>query len=396
MKTTQKEQHFNQLLEKLILWCEKQIKNDRHIDQQTRFESLKSEWKNRLTLWDEINPFVKATLNITDLYPDEFAIRGTVGDLCNKLVQKAEQPVTADNEKDSLKNGFSPIPAEERVDQPTVLILSSPRSGSTLLRTMLTGHSELNAPPELHLLGYSDLKTRERRMVDKGKIWMLSGLMQTIASQMHMSEDEAFALLSKLTVRELPIHRVYKLIHSSSSKSILIDKSPSILRENASLLHTKQMFKEPKYIHLIRHPGAVIESMERMRHIILPHLSENFKDRFSRLKEAEKIWRNYNINALNFLPTIPNKQHIKVLYENLVHDPRTEMKSIAQFIGVEYEDAMLDPYSGDRLISGIGDPNISSHDKVDPKLAESWRENLGDYSFDNETIELADQLGITI
>src|SRR5262249_50082495 len=41
-----------------------------------------------------------------------------------------------------------------------ILILSSTRSGSTLLRVMLGGHERLFAPPELELLGFESLGQR--------------------------------------------------------------------------------------------------------------------------------------------------------------------------------------------------------------------------------------------
>ena len=39
-------------------------------------------------------------------------------------------------------------------------VLSSVRSGSTLLRVMLAGHPDLFCPPELHLLPYADMRER--------------------------------------------------------------------------------------------------------------------------------------------------------------------------------------------------------------------------------------------
>ncbi|MEH1949605.1 MAG: phosphopantetheine-binding protein [Nostoc sp.] len=42
-----------------------------------------------------------------------------------------------------------------------IFILSSPRSGSTLLRVMLAGHPSLFSPPELHLLPFNTMRERE-------------------------------------------------------------------------------------------------------------------------------------------------------------------------------------------------------------------------------------------
>ncbi len=50
---------------------------------------------------------------------------------------------------------------EER--NPSMLfLLSSPRSGSTLLRAMLAGHPALFSPPELHLLTFYSMKQSKK------------------------------------------------------------------------------------------------------------------------------------------------------------------------------------------------------------------------------------------
>ncbi|OQW93758.1 MAG: hypothetical protein BWK79_09495, partial [Beggiatoa sp. IS2] len=58
---------------------------------------------------------------------------------------------------------LSSIPSYVKANKnpPAVFILSSPRSGSTLLRVMLAGHSQLFAPPELHLLTFNTLAERQ-------------------------------------------------------------------------------------------------------------------------------------------------------------------------------------------------------------------------------------------
>src|SRR3979409_2802780 len=54
-----------------------------------------------------------------------------------------------------------PVPVAPRKNRRAVLVLSPPRSGSTLLRVMLGGHPELFAPPELELLAFSTLAERQ-------------------------------------------------------------------------------------------------------------------------------------------------------------------------------------------------------------------------------------------
>src|SRR5438874_2417 len=48
-------------------------------------------------------------------------------------------------------------PLHQVRNRPAAFLLSSPRSGSTLLRVMLAGHPALFVPPELHLLPFSSM-----------------------------------------------------------------------------------------------------------------------------------------------------------------------------------------------------------------------------------------------
>ena len=45
-----------------------------------------------------------------------------------------------------------------------IFVLSAPRSGSTLLRVMLAGHSRLFSPPELHMLGFRGMAERQQAL----------------------------------------------------------------------------------------------------------------------------------------------------------------------------------------------------------------------------------------
>ncbi len=382
------------ILDKVISWCKLQQEGHQVINEYSLFETINEAWKNRLVLWDALNPFVRETLNIQHFYPDEISVKETIGGLCRKLTDKISIPFELEQNYYAHEDILDYIPPDAQITKPTIFILSSPRSGSTLFRTMLAGHPELNAPPELHLLGFKSMKSRERSIVKAGTIWMLYGLMQTIANQMKISEDEAFALLSIFTQKDMPIQRIYELIHSSSSKPILVEKTPFMVRSLAIMRQSQLMFNNPKYIHLVRHPGAVIESLERMRHILDPTIEKRHKTRLSRLNVSEKEWNTQNKSALKFLSSLPTSQHTTVVYENLVHNTESEIRRVADFIGVAFHESMLDPYSGERLIHGIGDPNITNHNKVNPQLAHSWKTNLCGYTLEAETTELAKQLGI--
>ena len=75
--------------------------------------------------------------------------------------------------------------------------------------------------------------------------------------------EQAKAVVDNLTQPDLPIQEVYRLIQQQASPRILVDKTPSYAKSMKTLGRTEALFDQPKYIHLVCHPYAVIESFVR-------------------------------------------------------------------------------------------------------------------------------------
>ncbi|OOZ42332.1 hypothetical protein BOW53_00385 [Solemya pervernicosa gill symbiont] len=369
-----------EIIKRISSWC---LKNttaslSTEIEADTLFFEVDERWEHRLILWREINPFVKEHIGVSDLYPDELNARLTIRQLAKQLTStplETEQPPHSDH-----------FP-ENKIKDPTLFILGVPRSGTTLFRTLLTGHPLLNAPPELHLLGYNTMKARERKIVDAGPMWKLYGLAQTLAEQLNMSIGEAFIYVSNLTYRDIPIHKLYQLIHSTSSKPILIDKTPSYIRNINIIASAERIFEEPKYIHLVRHPCAVTDSMMRLKEAdVLFQNLDTFHD-------MENMWLERNRTAIAFLETIPGKRKFLIRYEDLIQNTEQKMHELCNFIGINFSEAMLTPYSGNRLIDGIGDPNLKTRNNVDHTLVDAWRARVDTRHLSDDSRELAIHFG---
>jgi hypothetical protein len=73
------------------------------------------------------------------------------------------------------------------------------------------------------------------------------------------------------------------------------------------------------------------------------------------------------------------------------------MKNICEFLGIPFEESIIDPYDGKRrMIDGPGDPNIFQHDKIESNLGEVWKKISLPRPLSNETGELALELGYTM
>ncbi len=306
------------------------------------------------------------------LYPREFYERPQIVDLAAYLAREFTKTHEQAVKPTSIRSQAKLNLLKDKLP-PAAFILSSPRSGSTLLRVMLAGHSGLFSPPELHLLPFDNMAEREAKL---GVSQLGEGLKRAFMALKGISAAESQALVAELTQENLSVAEAYQMLQQLAGDRLLIDKSPTYASKRETLAKAETIFNNAKYIHLVRHPYAVIESFARMRMDKLvgsvdgdPH------------KLAELIWRDSNQNILDFAQDIDPQRYHLVYYEDLVSKPQAVMTEICNFLEVPYHEAVLTPYQGDRLTDGVndramslGDPNFLNHQKIDANLAQTWRE----------------------
>jgi hypothetical protein len=273
----------------------------------------------------------------------------------------------------------------DKVKEPTVFVLNCPRSGSTLFRCMLMGHPFLYAPPELHLAEFHSMRERERQMADAGQDWKMMGLAQTIAHLTGWNKWQAFHYLSHLTKRDVSVPEIYRLIHELCPKTILVDKSPSII---GHLQRIEECFDNPRYLFLTRHPYATIESM--MLNRVNPPFPKHT------LAQAEQAWLEVNRNILSFSETIPRGRWHQLSFEELMGTTEHTLQGVTDFLGVAYDSAMANPYKGERLLSGVGCVNLPKRTRVERELGEAWKQVRLPRKLSASTTALAAQLGYEV
>jgi amino acid adenylation domain-containing protein len=274
----------------------------------------------------------------------------------------------------SMANWVRSIPARtaEKRNPAMVFLLSSPRAGSTLLRVMLAGHSQLFCPPELHLLQFNDLQQRKDLL---GESYLTEGLERAFMELKGMRVEQSRSLIESLIDRRASIQQVYGLLQDGAHPRLLVDKSPTYALNTETLEQAEYLFQDPKYIHLTRHPLSVIESFVRKR---MDRLLGIAADDPSRI--AEQVWSEANANIIDFFEGIDSSRRLRVCYEELVRNPKEVMQAVCSFLDLPFEEALLKPYEGHRMTEGIhgisvgiGDPNFLNHDSIDAALADSWK-----------------------
>ncbi|WP_443059707.1 sulfotransferase family protein [Streptomyces sp. NBC_00443] len=248
---------------------------------------------------------------------------------------------------DDSEAGYTAPPAPRLVESP-VFVLSSVRSGSTLLRVLLNSHSRIRAPHEMHLRTLHVHLSRE--------------FTAAAMRELELDKDELEHLLWD---------RVLHLELTRSGKDVIVDKTPP----NTLIwprLH--RCWPQARHILLLRHPAAVIASLTSRRadpdHEAVRAEVLGYSEK---LEEARQ-----NLDA-----------HV-IRYEELTAEPERVTRGICGYLGLPWEPGMLDygaqdhgtlrPQLGDwssTLKSGRIQPARSAHPDVElperlAELARAW------------------------
>jgi len=279
-----------------------------------------------------------------------------------------------------------------------IFILAPPRSGTTLLRVMLAGHPELFAAAELQMLGFNNLQERKQAYSGKYKLWR-EGSIRAIMEIKSCDADEAGALMSQFEEQQLTTKQFFAVLQEWIGDKILVDKSPSYGLDLLSLQKAEMDFEDPMFIHLVRHPYAMIKSFERYHMDQVLFLKQQ---PFSPRMLGELVWYVTHRNILEFQKQIPQNRYFRICFEDMVNNPDSTMQSLCERFGLSYHSNLVDPYQDieNKMIDGLhkvsipmGDTNLLTHKSINPKVAESWKGVLDNNFISDLTWQLAEELG---
>lgn len=308
------------------------------------------------------------------IYPDEIsklADAGRLAELLSVEFSRQRNPhwVKAATFQTTLAACLPICPAETRAwetkNARAVFLHSAPRSGSTLLRLLLAGHPDLFSPPELGLLMGRSMSEWKSRLLSS---FSAEGLVAALAELQGGDAEAARTALDDLVRRDVAVKDVYALLQEGARGRMLVDKTPLYGLSIEALRRAECYFDQPRYIHLVRHPFAVIDSFVRKRFDRI--FTQEAVDPY---RFGEDMWAECETNLAAFFREIGPERVFRLKFEDLVADVDGSMRALADFLEIDFHPDMVDPYLGDRIASGLGDPDVLNHSRVEPELAERWR-----------------------
>jgi amino acid adenylation domain-containing protein len=316
------------------------------------------------------------------------------------------EPADLAHVRDILREHAVPLAASEPAgegngmpkNRPAVFVLSPPRSGTTLLRVILGGHPRLFAPPELELLSFATLQQRIAVFSGRDSFW-LEGALRAVMEIKGCDADEAKRLMAECEDQDWTTRRFYRQLQDWLGDRLLVDKTPSYALRPQSLQRMEDEFDRPYYLHLLRHPQAVIRSFEEAK---LDQLFFRYPHPFPTRKLAELIWTLSHQNIRAFLAQVPSERRLEVRFEDLVARPEAVVGEMCRFLGLDLEPAMLRPYEDKkgRMTDGIhpesrmlGDVKFHDYRGIEAKAADRWREMQAEDQLGEVTWQTAEALG---
>lgn len=236
-------------------------------------------------------------------------------------------------------------PGDRLLERPA-FILSTVRSGSTLLRVLLDSHSQLHAPHELHL--------RDLAVQVRGKP-AAKALTELGLDDRHLE----YLLWDRLLHREL----------EQRGKRYVVNKTPTDVFIADRIL---ECWPDARLLFLLRHPAAIARSRGEAR----PQDTE---------EQNLAVVRRYAEALERAREAYPG---CMIRYEDLTVEPRGELGRICSFLDVAFEEQMLeyDRFDHGRYQVGLGDwaakirsgvihPAVPAPQEVPPALGdlcEAW------------------------
>lgn len=241
------------------------------------------------------------------------------------------------------------------MNQQPIFILGAHKSGTTLLRNLLSGHPDLFVVPfESHFFPLADrnvdyeyrknrakglsveemeanfkdwIKTQNEAVDPMGDTFV-TGKLNTDTFNRSFSLAESDSDKIRFEKYMSAIHECLGLGKLSSEKRV-VEKSV----ENAEFaVELSKLFPEARFIHIVRNPYSNFVSLRKYKSIgvgypLLNRMMKTFQNSFHFLLENPKTIAHYKV----------------VRYEDILTETEQVMRQISEFLEIEFTETLLQP-----------------------------------------------------
>jgi protein-tyrosine sulfotransferase len=210
---------------------------------------------------------------------------------------------------------------------PIIFIGGSPRSGTTLMRSILDAHPKVSCGEETRIIP---------KFIDFSK--------NNFKNDPEQKRMEEAGITSEIVDAASSAY-IYEIIKRHSFNSpVLCTKDPT------DLMHTEylsRLFPEAKFILMVRDARATVFSVGSRAINSAGYSKKSVRDYRGNLENWNNLYKNMYNQCLNVGPD----RCLLVHYEQLVLKPEKEIRNIMNFLKIEWNDAVLshEKYIGSKI-----------------------------------------------
>ncbi|WPP52616.1 sulfotransferase family protein [Catalinimonas niigatensis] len=214
----------------------------------------------------------------------------------------------------------------------SVFIVGSPRSGTTLLQSILGTHPDFHTFPESHffysLYGSSRLR-RRLGLVDRVRAHKaLEAFLNNIDAAELKSEIPNSAWYERKWI--LTFKNILGQIAKEQHKRGWIEKTPMHLHFISQI---SKYIPESKFIHIVRDGKDTIASVY--------YYASQYPEQWGRNKSLESCIGRWKLDIKIHQRYLSKNNHCFVKYNTLVDNPGKEIKKICNFLSIDFQENML-------------------------------------------------------
>jgi hypothetical protein len=251
-------------------------------------------------------------------------------------------------------------------DRP-IVILACPRSGTTLLSTMLHSHPRIAIPPETRFL-ISTYLARERfgDLRDPANRQRLATWITRPQAKFNDLGIDREKVIQRIVDGPPTLGSAYAALFeefaAKRGKPRWGEKRPSYFQWTATIL---RLFPDVQFVAIIRDPRACVASL----------VNASFWEGGFEL--ALSAWLMSDFYLRRYARRAEPGRYFQLKYEDLIMRPREELSALCEFLEEDFDEAMLDhTVAAADIVPKRARHHTLTRSQVDPSRIDAWRAAL--------------------
>ncbi len=225
-----------------------------------------------------------------------------------------------------------------------VFIVGCPRSGTTLIQSLLASHPTIHSFPESHFFALAVPRRWWIRVLGLPSLYVEKELREFLVNAGLFKMEVFFPKgLSKMrfVCWTQSFIRILDEATSQLGKTIWVEKTPRHLH---CIELIQKLVPNPRFIHVLRNGYDTVASLFRV--------TNTYPEFWGGKRSVEQCLRRWKRDVRISLSYFNKPGHLLVRYENLVSRTPEVLKKVCAFLGVDYIESMIEEhrFAAERVI----------------------------------------------